>query len=96
MASATNEEPERAERTGGEDRGSLGRRYDSFMLRLWHGSLGHRFYRMELHHLQTGLVETGLDREPDWIVATILDCLGEDWDERDEEPATADPVAELS
>lgn len=55
--------------------GSGGWRYDSFLLRLWHVSRGQRIRRVELQHLQTGLVERAVDPEPGWVLDSILDAL---------------------
>jgi hypothetical protein len=66
--------------TGPDAPGSSRWRYDSFLLRLWHSPGGDRLHRVEVQHLQTGLVETAIDETPDWMIDTILESLdgGED------------------
>jgi hypothetical protein len=69
---------------GGEPSGDGdGRRYDSFLLRVWHAPAARRLHRVEVQHLQTGLVEAGIDPTPEWILAALLGCLAGSREARD-------------
>jgi hypothetical protein len=47
-------------------------------VRLWHASGGQRIRRIEVQHLQTGLIEHAVDQEPGWVLDSILDSLSGD------------------
>jgi hypothetical protein len=53
-----------------------GLNYDSFLIRIWHVPKGRQMHRVELQHLQTGLVEADVDPAHDWIATTIGLLLG--------------------
>jgi hypothetical protein len=56
------------------------RRYDSFVVRLWIDPARSTWLRAEVEHVQTGLLERGIDITPFWVQQTIVALLeiGED------------------
>jgi hypothetical protein len=51
------------------------RRYDSFHLRIWTQPGSEDLLRVEIHHLQTNLVEIATAVSVGWLLETILACL---------------------
>jgi hypothetical protein len=70
------------------------RRYDSFVVRLWTDRMREVLLRAEVQHVQTGLVEQGLDVTASWVHQAILHLLdsGVDGTDRSEAPSTESGV----
>ena len=55
------------------------RRYDSFLVRIWHGAGGGGdLLRAEVRHLQTDLVDTATAVPASWLVESVLGALGDE------------------
>ncbi len=67
--------PNSTEHGDGHEDSTTGWQYDSFYVRLWHASRGERMHRIELRHLQTGLVEAAIDQPLDWILVALRKAL---------------------
>lgn len=51
------------------------RRYDSFILRVWRDGTGDSLPRLELEHIQTGLVTSELNGTLTWVVEALTAFL---------------------
>ena len=66
------------------------RRYDSFVVRLWIDPARSTWLRAEVEHVQTGLLERGIDITPFWVQQTIVALLA-----MEEQIADAEDASDL-
>jgi len=54
------------------------RRYDSFLVRVWHAAGTADLLRAEVRHLQTDLVETATGVPAAWLLETVVAAMEDD------------------